>query len=112
METSKTLNLLISKYGRDISVISGGVQTPCRAILTPLRYKNKMYLDADVSDFGAIDRTRILYIGPPDPDFTKTWESTTVLFGNQKFSVTRADMIYLGDSPLYIWAVLGNIVEV
>lgn len=111
MKNAKTLKTMISRCGTDLVVNFGGVEIPCRAIINPLRYKNKMYLDSDMSDFGAIDRTRILYIGPPDPDFTKDWSNTIISSGNQKYSVTRADMISLGDTPLYIWAVLGNVVE-
>lgn len=111
MTNPKTLTLLIHKYGKDVMVQIGDVKTNCRAIINPLRYKNKMYLDADMSDFGAIDRTRFLYIGPPEPDFTKNWEGTTILSQGQKYSVTRADMLCLGDMPLYIWAVLGSVKE-
>lgn len=111
MTNTKTLTLLIKRYGKDVTVKTGDVNTTCRAIINPLRYKNKMYLDADMSDFGAIDRTRFLYIGPPEPDFTQNWEKTTIFSQGQRYSITRADMICMGDIPLYIWAVLGNIKE-
>ncbi|MBR5452064.1 MAG: hypothetical protein IKV36_03605 [Clostridia bacterium] len=111
MKNSKTLALLIHKYGKDVTVQIDAEKTNCRAIINPLRYKNKMYLDADMSDFGAIDRTRFLYIGPPEPNFTQKWDATTVVSQGQKYAVTRADMICVGDTPLYIWAVLGNVKE-
>lgn len=111
MKDAKLLELLLKRHGRRVTVAQGGVEKPCHALVTPLRYKNKMYLDADVTDFGIMDNTRLLYIGPATPDFTKNWADTRVSIGEQKHFVTRADMIYWKNEPFYIWAVLGNIVE-
>lgn len=111
MKDARLLEILLKKYGRKVTVTQGGVETPCCALVTPLRYKNKMYLDADVTDFGILDNTRLLYIGPANPDFSKDWANTCILVENKKHFVTRADIIYWKNEPLYIWAVLGNYVE-
>ena len=112
MSKCTLINKLLTRYGRSLWVSIRGIKTHCHALVMPARYKNKMYLDADVTDGGIMDNGRILYIGPAEPDFTKDWANTVISFDDKKFFVTRADMIYLGDKPLYIWAVLGNIVEV
>ena len=111
MKDAKLLEALLKKYGRDVKVTIGSSETNCHALVTPLRYKNKMYLDADVTDFGIMDNTRLLYIGPAVPDFTNDWANTCIHFEGKKHFVTRADMIYWSGKPFYIWAVLGNYVE-
>lgn len=111
MKDAMLLKALLKRHGQQVTVAIGDLQTDCFAFVTPLRYKNKMYLDADVTDFGITDNTRLLYIGPADPDFTNSWSNTVVTVGNKRHFVTRADMIYWGGKPFYIWAVLGNYVE-
>ena len=111
MKNVKTLISCLERFGRRVGVNVGGKEFFCSALLMPLRYKNKMYLDADVTDFGIMDNSRTLYIGPPTPDFSSDWGNTVITAGDRKYTVTRADMIHLGETPAYIWAVLANVNE-
>lgn len=96
----------LKRHGRDVTVDMVSYKKKCRAVVAPLRYKNKMYLEANVTMLGMRDTSRTLYIGPPDIDFTENWTSVTVDDGTFKYSVARADMIYCGNKPAFIWAVL------
>ena len=111
MKKVKILLACLEKFGRRVLVKTANAEQSCSALLMPLRYKNKMYLDADVTDFGIHDKSRTLYIGPPEPNFSNDWQSTVITADDKKYTVTRADMIYLGERPAYIWAVLANVHE-
>ncbi len=101
----------IKEFGRDVEITFGEVTQVTSAIISPMRYTNKMYLDADISEIGIMDKSRTLYIGPPETDFTDCPELTRIRCKNREYTVTRADMIYIGDAPAYVWAVLANVVE-
>ncbi len=98
----------LDKYGKTITVNISGRETLTKAVIMPLRYKNKMYLELDITELGVKDNSRMLYIGPADVDFTKNWDNVTVCDENYSYSVSRADMFYFGDEPAYIWAVLTD----
>ncbi len=96
----------LERHGREISVSIEGNSSVCRAIITPLKYKNKMYLEENITLLGARDTSRSLYIGPAELDFTGDWASVTVGDGRFSYSVARADMIYCDDHPAFVRAVL------
>lgn len=95
---------MLKKYGRPVVVCTGKKEWSTNVLIQPLRYKNKMYLDFERSEIGIKDNTCFLYIGPADVELKET---ETIIMGEDcSYSVSRADVIYLGRNPIYIWAVL------
>lgn len=82
------------------------------AFISPLRYKNKMYLYGVNTEIGYNSQGHYLYIGPPEPDLTLAPSDSYIAAVGKKFRVDRAEKVYKGDDVFYIWAVVREIVEI
>lgn len=104
---------ILNSYGRPASFSSkdGEKLTDMRAFISPLRYKNKMYLYGVNTEIGYNPQGHYLYIGPPDPDLTAAEEGAYVTCGREKYRIDRAEKVYRGDEVFYIWAIIRVIVE-
>lgn len=113
MKPSERIRKSLARHGRDVTVKIMNDSFDCRAMILPLRYKNKQYLEADVTEFGIKDNSRSVYIGPVTPDFSgqNIWAETRVRTADRVYTVARADRIYFGNEPAYIWAILVNTTE-
>ncbi len=102
----RELENLFKKYGRSlISIGEGGEPSPpYRALLRPLRYKNKMYLFGVNTPIGYNSQGHYLYIGPPKPDLSQ--KGISIGAGGKNYRVDRAEKVHKGDKVLYIWAIL------
>ena len=104
---------IFTKYGRSASFMSknGEKLAEMKAFISPLRYKNKMYLYGVNTEIGYNSQGHYLYIGPPDPDLTAAEDGEYVSCLGEKYRVDRAEKVYKGDKPFYIWAIIRVIVE-
>ena len=100
-------------HGRPAEFISknGEVLKNMNAFISPLRYKNKMYLYGVNTEIGYNSQGHYLYIGPPDPDLTAADEGEYVSCMGEKYRIDRAEKVYKKDKPFYIWAIIRVIVE-
>ncbi len=100
-------------HGRPAEFISkdGEVLKNMSAFISPLRYKNKMYLYGVNTEIGYNSQGHYLYIGPPDPDLTAANEGEYVRCMGEKYRIDRAEKVYKKDEPFYIWAIIRVIVE-
>ena len=107
------LNPIFDYYGRPSSLVSkeGETLAEMNAFISPLRYKNKMYLYGVNTEIGYNSHGHYLYIGPPDPDITNLENGEYVICGGEKYRVDRAEKVYKGKNVFYIWAVIRVIVE-
>lgn len=96
--------------GRQAEIHCGESVTPVHAIISPLRYKNKMYLDGVYTEIGFNSEGHYLYIGPAEPDLTAL-DGAYVSADGVKYRIDRAEKVYRGSSPFYVWAVIRVIVE-
>ena len=108
MKRAELIKREIRKYGKTITVDISDEKMKGEAVILPLLYKNKMYLELDITELGLRDNSKMLYIGPYDIDFTKDWSNVTISDSEYSYSVSRADMIYIGNEPIYVWAVLSD----
>ena len=108
-----TLNALFHAYGRPASLCAanGAVRTQTDAIISPLRYKNKMYLDGVNTEIGFNSQGHYLYLGPPTPDLTAAADGDYVACSGEKYRIDRAEKVYRGSEVFYIWAIIRVIVE-
>lgn len=104
---------IFESYGRPASFVSkdGGETTETRAFISPLRYKNKMYLYGVNTEIGYNSQGHYLYIGPPDPDLTAAEDGSYISCLGEKYRIDRAEKVYKGEDPFYIWAIIRVMVE-
>lgn len=106
MKLHESVKAILEKYGKDATVTMDAKSYAIHAIIQPLRYQNKMYLDYENYDLGLHDNTCLLFIGPAAPDFTGKIADTVIAANGQKYMIKRADLMFLGNDPLYIRAVI------
>lgn len=102
---------IFARLGREITLTDGSKKESGKALIQPLRYKNKMYLDGVYTEIGFNSQGRYLYIGPPVPDLTLASDTATVSSGDTSYRIDRAERVYNGDKVFYIWAIIRTIVE-
>ena len=107
------LTALFAAYGRPAALCAadGTTQSETAAIISPLRYKNKMYLDGVNTEIGFNSQGHYLYLGPPSPDLTLASEGDYLAAGGEKYRIDRAERVYHGSEIFYIWAIIRVIVE-
>ena len=100
-------------YGRpaEFSSKDGETLKEMRAFISPLRYKNKMYLYGVNTEIGYNSQGHYLYIGPPDPDLTLAQGGEYISCMGEKYRIDRAEKVYKGEEVFYIWAIIRVIVE-
>ena len=107
------LRALFASFGRPVSLCAadGTVRAEASAIISPLRYKNKMYLDGVNTEIGFNSQGHYLYLGPPLPDLTAAADGDYLTAGGEKYRIDRAERVYCGSDVFYIWAIIRVIVE-
>lgn len=111
MDSTKKIAELFSKHGQEIELQWPFESYYYKAFVQLMRYKNKMYIDLPMGEMGRRDNGCYLYIGPPEYDFSQNWETVKIYFEGRKHRVKRAQMIYCGGKPFYVWAVLYRTVK-
>ncbi len=107
------IETIFNKYGRPVEYVSKSNETlkEMRAFISPLRYKNKMYLYGVNTEIGYNSQGHYLYIGPPDPDLTLSADGEYISCLGEKYRIDRAEKVYKGEKVFYIWAIIRVIVE-
>lgn len=95
----------LEKYGQSITVTNGQEGFEGKAFIQPVRYKNKQYLDHTVSSAGLNELSNYLYIGKPEYEIGNMSNALINSCG-KCFYVINSDMVFVGDAPLYEWAIL------
>ena len=105
---------IFERYGRSASFMNknGEKLSDMKAFISPLRYKNKMYLYGVNTEIGYNSQGHYLYIGPPDPDLTSSEDGGYISCLGEKYRVDRAEKVYKGNEVFYIWAIIRVIVEI
>ena len=112
MKFSDKVNKFLKTVGEKTTVSVSGEIFHINALIEPMRYKNKLYLEQERTQLGFKDSECFLYLGPAEPDLSG-WESETVVkTADRCFSVSRADRIVIGGVTQYIWAVLTPRIKV
>ena len=110
-----SFNQMFDKFGREIKLSDGdGWQSNVfHGFIQPLRYKNKIYLDGVYTVIGFDNQGKYLYIGPPEHDLTELDTLTGLVeCDGVKYTIDRAEKVYYSETPVYIWAIIREVVEV
>ena len=94
------------KYGTDVSVSVNNTTLTGKAFISPLRYKNRVYVDDTYTPGGVLDSGRFVYIGEPALRLDTMGDGIRLTAGNTEYTVKKALPYTLGKKVLYIWAML------
>ncbi len=101
-------------YGRTVALrdVNGRTLDSFKALIQPLRYKNKMYLDGIYTEIGFNSQGHYLYLGPPEPDLCALSAGDHLYADGVPYQIDRAEKVYHNDKVFYIWAIIRTITEV
>ncbi len=110
MSKDFNFNAVIASVGKTVTVHlpDGWCSEPFKALIQPLRYKNKMYLDGTYTDIGKSTSGHYLYIGPSNHDISKLDGTAYLVSDDVKYIISRAERCYLGEKVTHIWAILRD----
>ena len=103
MDIEKRVKALLEHCGSPFTVFTNGVTLSSHAMIQPLRYKSKLYVELQPSEVGRIDDGCFLYLGPADVIFKA---DDRITFQKKRYVVERFEPVYLFAKPIYNWAVL------
>jgi len=103
MNIEAKVTAMLEHCGTPFSVATGGKVLSSFAMIQPLRYKNKLYVELQPSEVGRIDDGCFLYLGPSHIIFEA---DDKLEFADKKFVVERFENVYLFGKTIYNWAIL------
>lgn len=106
MDFKKETDKFLDSVGETVTVTVYDQRFEVKALVQPMRYKNKMYLENERTELGFKDGECFLYLGPAEVDFAGQESAVTISASDRKYNVSRADRITLKGAVQYIWAVL------
>ena len=103
----------IALVGRQVCLCSaqGGTLSSHSAVISPLRYKNKMYLSGVYTDIGFNSEGHYLYIGPARCDLTEAPDGSYILADGVKYRIDRAEKVHAKNDVFYIWSIIRVMIE-
>ena len=105
MREKETVSRLLGQFGERVIVREKSKVSKISAVIQPLLYKNKMYLDGKALAAGYFDGGHYLMIASADVGI-EDYRNTVVEYKNTSYKLKRVEVISSGDCDLYIWAVL------
>ena len=106
MNFSEKVDVMLESIGEPITVTIDKTVHNVHAIIQPMRYKNKLYIEQERTELGFKDSECFLYLGPRDVDFSGKEQNTWIRTSDRSYNVSRADPVSIGGKTQYIWAVL------
>lgn len=105
MRDREVVSRMLRRFGEKVTVKENARLTEVYAVIQPMLYKNKMYIDGKALPAGYFDGGHYLMIASADIGITD-YRNTTVTSKNVSYRIKRAEVIYSGDTELFVWLVL------
>ena len=105
MRIQSSVSYMINRYGENIRITDGKTVNKAKAIIQPLMYKNKMYLNGTAMAAGDFDGGHYQMIAPAETSFGD-FKRVRIEAEAKTYIIKRAEVIRADDTDLYIWAVL------
>ncbi|MCM1365267.1 MAG: hypothetical protein NC122_09040 [Faecalibacterium sp.] len=103
----KSVQKIFDKHGIDMSFICGMETTDFKAFLQPLRYKNKIYIDGNITELRYENTRRFLLISPVDVDISGADGHESYLSdGIHEYSINHSELVCMGKAPAYRWSII------
>ncbi len=95
----------ILRYARPMILVHGGGDgVTIKAILQPMRYKNKMYLDSQNTKLGIIDESSFLFITSAEVQIDEMQDM--LVMDDAQYVFVKVEKIYCFNTHAYTWAIL------
>ena len=91
---------IISQYGTDMTLVSGGEKKTVRAFFRAVNAKSWQSMESEATLLGEISRGQYAYIGPVD---ARVREGDTLNLGDKTYLFRRAELYYYRNQPVYQW---------
>ncbi len=104
MNIPKRIEKFLNRNARPFILVQDGVGTDIKAVLQPMRYKNKMYLDSQYTKLGIVDESSFLMLAPAGLDINEHYDF--LVDDANQYSFVKVEQIYCLDTPAYTWAIL------
>lgn len=86
-----------------------GDKTDLKAVIQPLRYKNKLYLSHKPTELSYDTFQKFLLITDPDVPLERVDNYSYKLYMDETyFKVDHCERVYLGNKPYYYWAIVSK----
>lgn len=108
---NKISEQFLEKFGLDMAMIyyATGDETHFKAILQPLRYKNKLYLSHKPTELSYDTLQKYLLITSPEAPIDQIDDYAYKLYqGDRYFKVDHCEKVYFGKDAYYFWAVVSR----
>ena len=96
----RTVEKLLSRFGTDMTIVSGEEETTVRGFFRAVNSKSWQNMESTVSLLGEISRGQYVYMGPVD---VAAKEGDTLILGNRTYLFRRVEPYYYGNQPIYQW---------
>ena len=104
MNTIKKVERVLNRFGRTVNFPDSPTNT-WKALIQPLRYKNKMYLRGIPTDIGYSDDGYYLYVGPADRSLVGN-DDLRIETDDCGYIVDKTESVFIGNEAIYIWAII------
>ena len=99
--------------GREMKITSSEETVSFKAIVQPLRYKNKIYLSGVVTELGYDSVRKYLVLCPADVSLKDVDGVNKILtVDDEKYLVDCAETVFFDSRPYYCWAIIHKEDEV
>ena len=103
----KDIQKIIEKNGIKMTLVADNEAVGFNAFLQPLRYKNKIYIDGNVTELRYENTRRFLLISPASIDISiADGHGRYISDGKHEYSINHSELVYLGNKPAYRWSVI------
>lgn len=99
---------IFARLGWEMTVEHQGEPHLVKAVVQPIHDRSKLYLEADYSALGQLEKGHALYYGPA---LAYPQRGDFVRFGEEGYFVKQSEYFYGGGKALYRWAVLQRAEE-
>lgn len=106
MNYSSRVKKIINKCGSDAKIYLDTQIVETIASIQPLRYKYNSYLTDEHINAGVADKSKYLYIGPPDVRLDNFPEDTLIKNWSGDYILKSAGKFCSENEIIYIWGVL------
>jgi hypothetical protein len=108
------ISKIMQRFGQNIEIITGSPQLQIatgKAFIGPLKMRTLKYLTGEYVAPGFANSANYLYIGPKDLHLDLCPKDTVIQTANRRYCLKKAQKVYFGESPLYVWAILSDYYE-
>lgn len=115
MRAAEDFTRYLKKHGSRVEIEADGIQPwdsvrvlSGRAFITPVRYKNRVYVDGHYLPQGYLDGGHYLYIGTPENGIDVLTAGTKIktMHDGRQFFVKRSEEFVVDEKCVYIWAII------